>query len=56
VPLELLVERNGVDSVLGAGPGRIRIPSFIDDSITALRNMGKLHHYLIDVHWGSSRS
>lgn len=39
VPLELLVERNGVDSALGAGPGRIRIPSFVDDSITAMRNM-----------------
>ncbi|KAI8352256.1 hypothetical protein B0O80DRAFT_454109 [Mortierella sp. GBAus27b] len=39
VPLEVLVERNGVDSALGAGPGRIRIPSFIDDSITAMRNM-----------------
>ncbi|KAG0209921.1 hypothetical protein BGX28_009889 [Mortierella sp. GBA30] len=39
VPLELLVERNGVDSALGAGPGRIRIPSFVDDSISAMRNM-----------------
>ncbi|KAF9975699.1 hypothetical protein BGZ73_000550 [Actinomortierella ambigua] len=39
VPLEVLVERNGVDSSLGAGPGRIRIPSFVDDSISALRNM-----------------
>lgn len=40
VPLEVLVERNGVDSALGAGPGRIRIPSFVDDSISAMRNMG----------------
>ncbi|KAF8967778.1 hypothetical protein BGZ46_000115, partial [Entomortierella lignicola] len=39
VPIEILVERNGVDSVLGAGPGRIRIPSFVDDSISAMRNM-----------------
>ncbi|GJJ68299.1 hypothetical protein EMPS_00645 [Entomortierella parvispora] len=39
VPLEVLVERNGVDSALGAGPGRIRIPSFVDDSISAMRNM-----------------
>ncbi|KAF9907636.1 hypothetical protein EC991_010756 [Linnemannia zychae] len=39
VPLEVIVERNGVDSALGAGPGRIRIPSFVDDSISALRNM-----------------
>lgn len=42
VPLEVLVDRNGVDSALGAGPGRIRIPSFVDDSITAMRNMGKV--------------
>jgi hypothetical protein len=41
VPLEVLVERNGVDSALGAGPGRIRIPSFVDDSISAMRNMGR---------------
>ncbi|KAF9158629.1 hypothetical protein BGX20_003307, partial [Mortierella sp. AD010] len=39
VQLEVLVERNGVDSALGSGPGRIRIPSFVDDSITAMRNM-----------------
>ncbi|KAG0314437.1 hypothetical protein BGZ99_008133 [Dissophora globulifera] len=39
VPLEVLVERGGVDSALGAGPGRIRIPSFVDDSISAMRNM-----------------
>ncbi|KAG0379450.1 hypothetical protein BGX24_000336 [Mortierella sp. AD032] len=39
VSLEVLVERNGVDSALGAGPGRIRIPSFVDDSISAMRNM-----------------
>ncbi|KAG0260501.1 hypothetical protein BG011_001870 [Mortierella polycephala] len=39
VPLEVLVERNGVDSALSAGPGRIRIPSFVDDSISAMRNM-----------------
>ncbi|KAF8941016.1 hypothetical protein BGZ58_003153 [Dissophora ornata] len=39
VPLEVLVERNGVDSALGVGPGRLRIPSFVDDSISAMRNM-----------------
>ncbi|CAG8561657.1 9342_t:CDS:10, partial [Cetraspora pellucida] len=39
VPLEVLVERYGVDSVLGAGPGRIRVPSFIDDSISAMKTM-----------------
>ncbi|KAG9300575.1 hypothetical protein G9A89_000756 [Geosiphon pyriformis] len=39
VPLDVLVERYGVDSALGAGPGRIRIPSFIDDSIAAMKTM-----------------
>ncbi|KAG0038734.1 hypothetical protein BGZ82_010973 [Podila clonocystis] len=39
VPLEVLVERSGVDSAWGAGPGRIRIPSFVDESITAMRGM-----------------
>ncbi|CAG8513332.1 10526_t:CDS:10 [Paraglomus brasilianum] len=39
VPLDMLVERNGVDSVLGAGPGCIRIPSFVDDGISAMRRM-----------------
>ncbi|KAI9240372.1 MAG: hypothetical protein BYD32DRAFT_408601 [Podila humilis] len=39
VPLEVLVERSGVDSAWGAGPGRIRIPIFIDESITAMRGM-----------------
>ncbi|KAG0181800.1 hypothetical protein DFQ29_007028 [Apophysomyces sp. BC1021] len=39
VPLDLLVEKNGVESNLGAGPTRIRIPSFIDDSISAMKQM-----------------
>ncbi|KAF0404356.1 RhoGAP-domain-containing protein [Gigaspora margarita] len=39
VPLEVLVERYGIDSVLGAGPGRIRVPSFVDDSISAMKTM-----------------
>ncbi|CAG8482236.1 5131_t:CDS:10 [Ambispora gerdemannii] len=39
VPLETLADRYGVDSVLGAGPGRIKIPSFIDDSIAAMKTM-----------------
>ncbi|PKY50464.1 RhoGAP-domain-containing protein [Rhizophagus irregularis] len=39
VPLEVLVERYGIDSVLSAGPGRIRIPSFVDDSISAMKTM-----------------
>ncbi|CAG8461698.1 2753_t:CDS:10 [Funneliformis mosseae] len=39
VPLEILVERYGIDSVLGAGPGRIKVPSFVDDSISAMKTM-----------------
>ncbi|CAG8518695.1 5261_t:CDS:10 [Ambispora leptoticha] len=39
VPLDTLVERYGVDSVLGAGPGRIKIPSFVDESIAAMKTM-----------------
>ncbi|KAL1919216.1 uncharacterized protein VTP21DRAFT_1908 [Calcarisporiella thermophila] len=39
VPLDMLVEKNGVESNLGAGPGRIRIPSFIDEAISAMKQM-----------------
>ncbi|KAI9274726.1 hypothetical protein BDA99DRAFT_247182 [Phascolomyces articulosus] len=39
VPLDVLVEKSGTDSNLGAGPSRIRIPTFIDDSIAAMRQM-----------------
>ncbi|KAI7860850.1 hypothetical protein BDC45DRAFT_492974 [Circinella umbellata] len=39
VPLDTLVERSGTDSNLGAGPSRIRIPIFIDDSIATMRQM-----------------
>ncbi|CAI2165180.1 13714_t:CDS:10 [Funneliformis geosporum] len=39
VALDILVERYGIDSVLGAGPGRIRVPSFVDDSISAMKTM-----------------
>ena len=40
VPLEILVERSGVDSILGAGSGAVRVPTFIDDVITAMKQMG----------------
>lgn len=40
VSLELLTERTGVDSNLGASPSPIRVASFIDDAITALRQKG----------------
>jgi hypothetical protein len=42
VPFEALVERNGADSIIGAGPSPVRIPTFIEDSILAMRQMGKL--------------
>ena len=41
VPLEILVEREGADSVLGASRATLRVPSFIDDVISAMRQMGK---------------
>jgi hypothetical protein len=41
VPLEILVEKHGTDSMLGAGPGSVRVPTFLDDSITALKQMGR---------------
>ncbi|KAL1745875.1 hypothetical protein HDZ31DRAFT_35500 [Schizophyllum fasciatum] len=39
VPLELLVEREGVDSLLGATRATMRVPSFVDDVISAMRQM-----------------
>ncbi|EGG12495.1 uncharacterized protein MELLADRAFT_46530 [Melampsora larici-populina 98AG31] len=39
VPLDVLIERHGVDSLLGAGAGQLRVPSFIDDVISAMKQM-----------------
>lgn len=39
VPLDLLVEREGADSLLGATRATLRVPSFIDDVISAMRQM-----------------
>ncbi|KAF8661306.1 hypothetical protein AX16_001404 [Volvariella volvacea WC 439] len=39
VALELLVERDGSDSVLGATRATLRVPSFIDDIVSAMRQM-----------------
>ncbi|KAH8111025.1 RhoGAP-domain-containing protein [Phellopilus nigrolimitatus] len=39
VPLEILVEKEGADSVLGASRATLRVPSFIDDVISAMRQM-----------------
>ena len=41
MPLEILVEREGADSVLGASRATLRVPSFIDDVISSMRQMGK---------------
>jgi len=40
VPLELLVDREGTESVLGATTVPLRIPSFIDDIVSAMKQMG----------------
>ncbi|KAG6336047.1 hypothetical protein ID866_3046 [Astraeus odoratus] len=39
IPLELLVEREGCDSLHGASRATLRVPSFIDDVISAMRQM-----------------
>ncbi|KAF7308625.1 LIM-domain-containing protein [Mycena chlorophos] len=39
VPLEFLVEREGSDSLLGATRETLRVPSFIDDVISSMRQM-----------------
>jgi len=41
VHLSELVEREGVDSTLSVGHGPVRIPSFVDDVITAMKQMGE---------------
>ncbi|EEP76544.1 conserved hypothetical protein [Uncinocarpus reesii 1704] len=39
VNLEQLVERDGTESTHGVGPGTLRIPAFVDDAISAMRQM-----------------
>lgn len=38
VPLDVVVDRDGADSTDGVGPGALRIPAIIEDTITALKN------------------
>lgn len=38
VPLDVVVERDGADSTDGVGPGALRIPAIIEDTITAMKN------------------
>ncbi|KAI4280523.1 MAG: hypothetical protein L6R38_004385 [Xanthoria sp. 2 TBL-2021] len=39
VGLDILVERDGVESTYGVGPGALRVPGIIDDAISAMRQM-----------------
>ena len=39
VALDHLVEKEGVESSLGVGPGALRVPAIIDDAICAMRGM-----------------
>lgn len=39
VSLDTLVERDGVESTYGVGPGALRVPGIIDDAISAMRQM-----------------
>ena len=39
VPLDVLVERNGADSTLGASATPLRVPSFVDDVVSAMKQM-----------------
>lgn len=39
ISLEQQVERYGVDSTFGVGPGTLRIPAFVDECVSAMRQM-----------------
>ncbi|KAI9722695.1 MAG: hypothetical protein M1812_001626 [Candelaria pacifica] len=39
VTLDALVDKDGVESTYGVGPGALRIPALIDDAISAMRQM-----------------
>ena len=39
-PLEVLIEKEASDSNLGASRSSLRVPTFIDDVISAMRQMG----------------
>ena len=39
VGLESLVERDGAESTAGVGPGALRVPALLDDTVSAMRQM-----------------
>lgn len=39
IPLEILVEREGAESTNGVGPGALRVPTIVDDCISAMKQM-----------------
>lgn len=39
IPLDILVEKSGADSTLGASTTHLRVPSFIDEIISAMKQM-----------------
>ena len=39
VSLDVLIEREGVESTFGVGPGALRVPGLLDESIAAMRGM-----------------
>ncbi|KAK5654995.1 hypothetical protein OQA88_6754 [Cercophora sp. LCS_1] len=39
VPLDVIVERDGVESTDGVGPGTLRIPAIVDDIVSIMRQM-----------------
>lgn len=50
MPLELLADREGVDSMLGAANIPLRVPSFIDDIVSAMKQMGRhIRNYARDI-------
>jgi hypothetical protein len=39
VPLDVIIDRDGADSTDGIGPGTLRIPAIVDDTVTTMRKM-----------------
>lgn len=39
VSLDVLIEKEGVESTFGVGPGALRVPGLLDESIAAMRGM-----------------